>query len=429
MRKVLTLVCCLLVFHTGYAGEKRISLNFQDTPVHVLLQTIADFSGKNISISSDIEQSVSINLEQVTWQEALEVILLNANLQQRLAGESIIVEPVVEQVVIPTPAMDKQPEVVAPKPPAPLHKQYMILSYAAVSEVSQMVEKLLSARGSLDIDKRTNTLILQDTLESINKITELIKQIDVPLQQVIITARIVIVNNNFLRELGTRFGIFHSDGKWSTGGTLAGVNAVRNDNSKLADINSRSNINMPVSTATSSLAFSFAKLPLNTMLELELSAMQQEGEGKLISSPKVITANRHEAMIQQGMEIPYQAETASGATNVEFKEAVMELRVTPYVAADKNITMDLNIKKDSVNTSVKLANGEPSIATREISTRITVADGETVVLGGIMEEVSGLNESSVPFLSDLPLIGRLFRIRADSSTQAQMLIFVTPKVL
>ena len=301
---------------------------------------------------------------------------------------------------------------------------------------------LLSSRGSVIIDERTNTLIVKDTDEVIGEVRRILNQLDVPIRQVLISSRIVIASDDFSRELGVRFGVtdvssYGADGIKTMSGSLDATNTVINDAvtnlgttgtpfpvTMPSSLN-RLGVNLPAVGAGAG-AVAFSVLKGGTLVDLEISAMQSENKGEVISSPRVVTADRHEAFIEQGVEIPYLSASSSGATSVEFKKAVLSIKVTPQITPDDRVIMDLTVNKDSVG---EVFAGIPSIDTREVQTQVLVNNGDTIVLGGIYEQITGNQVNKIPLLGDLPLIGFLFRHTLESDQKAELLIFVTPKIL
>jgi type IV pilus assembly protein PilQ len=329
--------------------------------------------------------------------------------------------------------------------------EYLQVNYAKASDLADLIAgtgtgtALISERGSVGIDDRTNTLLLQDTVDRIADIRRLVVTLDIPVRQVLIESRIVVVNDDFSRDLGIRWGATvvkeNGDGLISTTGRAEGNDtivgsAVDNINTtgqplpvSLPNLNDRFNVNLPIAEPAGS--FALAILDNDYLVDLELSALQAEGRGEVISSPRVITANQKEANIKQGVEIPYQEASSSGATTTQFKEAVLSLTVTPQITPDNRIIMDLLVTKDSVGEVVTTERGGsvPSIDTRSIETQVLVNNGQTVVLGGIYETEQGETMSKVPWLGDIPALGALFRSTRVVSNKSELLIFVTPKIL
>ncbi|GIX22436.1 MAG: fimbrial protein [Gammaproteobacteria bacterium] len=415
----------------GYTGE-RLSLNFQDIEVRSVLQLIADFTGLNVVVSDSVTGNLTLRLKNVPWDQALDIILDAKGLAKRQSGNVLLIAPTEEIAAREKLELEAQQQA---RTLAPLRSEFIQVNYAKASELAALLSGggqggLLSDRGRVSVDQRTNTLLVQDTAERLEEIRALVNRLDVPVQQVLIESRIVIASDDFNRELGVRFGTVRDTGITSTGEGTA-VSGSLNATTQLIngdqiELNDRMNVNLPVINPAGSLGLALARLPFGTLLELELSAMQAEGRGEIISTPRVITANQKEAFIEQGVEIPYQQATSSGATSVSFKKAVLSLKVTPQITPDNRIILDLTVNKDSVG---EVFAGVPSIDTREVNTQVLVNDGETVVLGGIFEHTKSEQVNKVPFFGDLPGIGALFRSRSKVDEKSELLIFVTPKIV
>ena len=430
----------------GYTGE-RLSLNFQDIPVRAVLQLIADFTGLNVVVSDSVSGNLTLRLKNVPWDQALDIILKAKGLSKRESGNVMLVAPseeIAAQEKIDLEASQAITDL------APLRSVFFTVNFAKVTELESLFASsaeeeggsLLSSRGSVIIDERTNTLILKDTDEVISEVRRILNKLDVPIRQVLISSRIVIASDDFSKELGVRFGVSEinsngSDGVSTIQGNIFGTSTVIDEASaniattggalpvSHPSIEGRLGVNLPVVGATAgSIAFSVLKG--GSLVDLEISAMQSENKGEVVSSPRVVTADRHEAFIEQGVEIPYLSASSSGATSVEFKKAVLSIKVTPQITPDDRIIMDLTVNKDSVG---EVFSGIPSIDTREVQTQVLVNNGDTIVLGGIYEQVTRNEIDKIPLLGDLPLIGYLFRHTLESDQQAELLIFVTPKIL
>ena len=430
----------------GYTGE-RLSLNFQDIPVRAVLQLIADFTGLNVVVSDSVDGNLTLRLKNVPWDQALDIILKAKGLSKREAGNVMLIAPseeIAAQEKLDLEALAQVTEL------APLRSAFFEINFAKVADLESLFvteggeedksPTLLSPRGRVIIDERTNTLIVKDTEEVISEIRRILKKLDVPVRQVLVESRIVIAIDDFKKELGVRFGTTSVDtsgtdmsvlgGNFtSTNATIMdGVGNLRTTNAidPVSPINgaNRLNVDMPVVGAAGSIAFSI--LSGGNLLDLELSALEASQDGEIISSPRVVTSDRHEAFIEQGVEIPYLSATSSGATQVEFKKAVLSIKVTPQITPDDRIIMDLSVNKDAVGDV--FAN-IPSIDTREVTTQVLVNNGDTVVLGGIYETETRDEVDKVPVLGDLPLIGSLFRHSLEQVEKQELLIFVTPKIL
>lgn len=419
-----------------YTG-KPLSLNFQDIEVRSVLQLLADFTDKNIVVSDSVKGNITLRLKSVPWDQALDIVLESKALAMRSNGNVIWVAPAVELQA------KEQQELLAlqrKKALEPLVTEYIAVNFAKADEMLSLVQSqsngkrgggsMLSDRGSVSVDKRTNTLLVQDTVSRVDEVRNMVKSLDVPVRQVSVEARIVIASDSFGKELGARFGVTKIG---SSGGITSGSSeATGSIASSLAggsdvgvpSLGDRLNVNLPVVGAAGSLGFSL--LAKDYLLDLELSALQAESQGDIVSSPRVVTADKKKALIEQGVEIPYLQASSSGATSVSFKKAVLSLEVTPQVTPDEHVIMDLKINQDTVGA---VFSGVPSINTREINTQVLVDNGQTVVLGGVHEETNNNDTTKVPVLSDLPYLGKLFQKNVKSTNKRELLIFVTPKIL
>ena len=434
-----------------YTGDK-LSLNFQDIDTRAVLQLLADASGQNIVVSDTVKGSVTLRLQSVPWDQALDIVLRTKGLDKRRDGNVIIVAPSDELASREKADLASKKDI---QELAPLHTEYLQVNYAKAADFAALLKgaananSVLSARGSVAVDERTNTLLLVDTSEGLDAIRKMVTTLDIPVRQVLIESRLVIVNDDFERELGVRAGYtgIHSNGNnglFMTSGTASstdtGLGSALDNLASTGTVNpvkvptgdaaaSRYNVNMPVVNPAGSLAFLL--LGSDYIVDLELSAAQAEGRGEVVSSPRVITANQKEAYIEQGTEIPYQEAASSGATTVTFKKAVLSLKVTPLITPDNRIILDLFVTKDSVGQVVVTSGGAnvPSIDTRKLGTRVMVGDGQTVVLGGILETDRRELEKKVPFLGDIPVLGHLFKHTTKTNKKNELLIFVTPKIL
>jgi len=420
----------------GYVGEK-LSLNFQDIEVRSVLQLLADFTDLNIVVSDSVQGKLTLRLKNVPWDQALDIILQTKALGKRQAGNVIMIAPAEEianRERIELEGMKQKTEL------APLRTEFFQANYAKASELAALLQTkeggMLTERGSVSVDERTNTLLINDTVDQLEEIRSLVHRLDVPIRQVLIESRIVIASDDFNKDIGVRWGLNRNTvnpGGVGTGdgfalsGNASGIQDLLNGDS--VD-NGRFNVNLPGSNAAGSLGVALAKLPFGTLLELELSAMQAEGTGEVISSPRVITANQHEAYIEQGVEIPYLEASSSGATSVSFRKAVLGLTVTPQITPDDRIIMDLKVNKDTVGEIFGAGSLQvPSIDTREVSTQVLVDNGETVVLGGVYEQTLLDKVDMVPFFGNLPLIGKLFQHTTNQDDKSELLVFVTPKII
>ncbi len=435
-----------------YKGE-RLTLNFQDIETRAVLQLLAETSGQNIVVSDSVRGNVTLRLQNVPWDQALDIVLRTKGLDKRQEGSVIYVAPAEELAARERQILESQKALTEL---APLRSEYLQVNYAKASDLAALIRtpgtaSLLSERGSVAVDDRTNTLLLQDTADRLADIRRLVSTLDIPVRQVLIEARIVIVNDDFSRDLGVRFGgafvgnYGSSDGlMWlgskglnsadgSRGPIIApgGPGGVGVDGNSVATapVPDRYLVNLPIANPAARLALTL--LDSDYVVDLEITAAQTEGRGELVSAPRVITANGKEASIEQGVEIPYQESASSGATTTTFKKAVLSLRVTPQITPDDRIILDLTVNKDSVGTVVPSATGGnvPSIDTREITTQVLVNDGQTVVLGGILETERRETVNKVPYLGDIPGLGVFFRSKSRDDNKDELLIFVTPKIL
>lgn len=431
-----------------YTGE-RLTLNFQDIDVRAVLQLLADTSGQNIVVSDSVKGRVTLRLQNVPWDQALDLVLRTKGLAMRSKDNVIMVAPQAEI------AAREKAELAALKDIqdlAPLRTEFLTVNYAKASEIARLVRSagggsLLSARGNVTVDDRTNTLLVQDTAEQLTAIRNMVATLDIPVRQVLIESRIVIVSDDFSRDLGVRAGftrvsddagdLLAISGSASATDTIIGSgldNLASSGNPFPVQVPfgnfNRYNVNMPVANPAGRIALSILDYD-DYLIDLELSAAQNEGRGEIKSTPRVITANQREAIIEQGVEIPYQESASSGATTTRFKKAVLSLKVTPQITPDDRVILDLTVTKDSVGQLVPSATGGfvPSIDTRNIQTQVLVRDGQTVVLGGIMEAERRESVKKVPGLGDVPVLGGLFKSRSKINNRDELLIFVTPKIL
>ena len=419
----------------GYTGD-RLSLNFQDIEVRSVLQLLADFTGLNLVVSDSVTGNLTLRLKNVPWDQAMDIILKTKGLAQRRAGNVILIAPTDEIAAREKLELESRRQV---EELERLRTEFMRVNYAKAEEMADLLNQkdnaILSNRGSVSVDVRTNTLLVKDTNSSLLSVRQLLTELDIPVRQVLIESRVVIANDDFSKELGVRFGVSRDSlGAGTTGdtavtaGNLNGITDLINNNTFSAT--DGLNVNLPVQNPAGSFALALAKLPLGTLLSMELSAAQIEGRGEVVSSPRVITANSHTAKIQQGVEIPYLS-LDDGTATLKFREAVLSLEVTPQITPDDRIIMDLDVHKDAVGETISFQGGlsAPSIDTRQVQSQLLVDNGQTVVLGGIYETVKSTQVSRVPFFSDLPIIGALFRSTSNIDDRSELLIFVTPKIL
>ncbi len=461
-----------------YTGE-RVTFNFQDIPVRSVLQLIADVSGLNVVVADSVQGSLTLRLDNVPWDQALDIILQSKGLDKRRRGNVIWIAPTAEIAQREQALEDAR---IALEDRAPLVSEYIAINYGSAKDVAELLTSdalraqggagaqgaasqrpsgFLSSRGSVTYDARTNTLLLNDTAQKIQEVRDLIQLLDRPVDQVLIEARVVVADESFGKEIGARFGISGAyedkhGNVISTGGSITGTDNMLNEVIRnrtqigrgtglpvgvsnppgggilVPSLIQRLNVNLP--TATNSGRFAVSVLAQDYLLDLELSALHEEGRGEVVSSPRVITANQREANIKQGEEVGYvTVSVANGVATetVNFKEALLELKVTPTITQDERVYLTLNVKKDEISGFTATSNGGsvPSLTKREVSTAVLVENGQTVVLGGVYDFRSAQDLSKVPFLGDIPAVGNLFKRKGQTIDKAELLIFVTPKII
>ena len=448
-----------------YVGE-RISLNFQDIEVRAVLQLIADFTDLNLVASDTVSGNITLRLQNVPWDQALELVLRTKGLDSRRIGNVLMVAPAVEIAERERQEIESNKQIAEL---APLQSEFIRIRYAKASEVVNLFEagseeggSLVSDRGSVVVDERTNSIIITDTATKLAEIRDLIERVDVPIRQVMIEARIVIASTNLDEELGIEWGggyigVDSSNGNiYSASGsreqvvsfnqdTVAGVTPTLNYPAQGGQQQGGGNqggdgqqqqqglgaalVDLGVSQATSGFAVGFTSNDL--FLTAELSALESSGQGEVVSQPKIITGDKQLATIKSGSEIPYQEGSASGATTVSFKEAVLKLEVTPNITPDDRILLDLVVNQDSLGDLVPSGTGGliPTINTTQLTTQVLVGNGETVVLGGVFQNDEITQIRKVPFLGDIPYLGTLFKNTASKTSKTETLIFITPRIL
>jgi type IV pilus assembly protein PilQ len=433
-----------LVQGTGYNGQK-LSLNFQNIEVRALLQVIADFTELNIVTSDTVGGSLTLRLKDVPWDQALDIIMQSKNLAKRKSGNVVIVAPADELAAKEKAKLEAEAQI---SDLEPVRTETFQLSYSKADDVRKLLsdggQKILSKRGAATPDARTNTLFVQDTPSKLEEVRSLIQKLDVPVRQVMIEARIVIADDKFLRELGARFGnqagattgntsIGTSGSLLTTASPVAnnvlslGSSAISRGGALPAGAQPEQlNVNLPVAGAAGKLALSFLNLGNGNLVNVELQALEADNRGKVVSNPRIVTADKRKSKIFSGTEIPYLTSSPSGGTTVAFKAAVLSLDVTPQITPDDKIQMELEIKKDSVGLVIS---GVPSIDTNGLNTQILVDNGDTAVLGGIFEQTTRTDVTKVPWLGDIPLLGNLFKNTRKIEDRKELLIFITPKIV
>ncbi len=426
----------------AFKGE-RLSLNFQNIEVRAVLQLIADFTDLNLITSDTVKGNVTLRLKNVPWDQALDIILRSKGLAMVKDGNVISVAPAEE--VAARAKLDQTIEA-----QAPLISESLQINYAKAADLTKLLKtkdnSLLSERGSISVDERTNRLLIRDTAKNIAAITDLVQQLDIPVRQVLIESRIVLATNDFSKELGVRFGVTNLNDTRSAVGQPGNVTVVGGDHlNGVSELHTDAvngdpltftrpdlyNVNLPTTNLASTagkIGLAFATLPFGTLVDLELSAAQAEGKSETISSPRVITSDQSKAVIETGQEIPYQRAASSGATTVSFKKAVLKLEVTPQITPDDRVIMELDVSKDNADFA-NVVLGVPPINTQSVQTNVLVDNGETVVLGGVYEQTKSHQVNRVPFFADLPIVGALFRSKFNQNDKSELLIFITPKIL
>ncbi|NOJ05678.1 type IV pilus secretin PilQ family protein [Vibrio splendidus] len=416
---------------------KLISINFQDIPVRNVLQLIADYNDFNLVVSDSVAGNLTLRLDGVPWQQVLDIILQVKGLDKRVDGNVILVAPKAELDLREQQALEKSR---LEEELGELKSEIIKINFAKATDIADMIGgegavSMLSDRGSITIDERTNSLLIRELEENITVIRGIIESLDIPVKQVQIEARIVTVTEGNLDELGVRWGVSSTNGSFKVGGSIEGNHPLQitpyDDDGGNSAIDDFLNVNLgATSPNASSIAFQVAKLGSDTLLDLELSALQQESKAEIISSPRLITTNKKPAYIEQGTEIPYLESSSSGATSVAFKKAVLSLKVTPQITPDNRLVLDLSVTQDRPGQVVKTGTGEAvAIDTQRIGTQVLVNNGETVVLGGIFQHSVSSTVDKVPLLGDLPVLGALFRRSYENVGKSELLIFVTPKVV
>lgn len=433
----------------GYAGEK-LSLNFQNIEVRALLQVIADFTNFNVVTSDTVTGNVTLRLKDVPWDQALDIILQAKGLGLRKSGNVILIAPKDELNAKEKVDLEAKQQIASLEP---VRTQAFQLNYAKAADVANGLTgqgtsgtgggsgstRILSPRGSVISEARTNQLFVSDIPSKLQEIQEMIAKIDVAVRQVLIESRIVIADDSFGRSLGVKLGfndkrfppgIGGNDGRVTFGGNLNAVAAQTQQSGATASLSDTNFVNLPAvgqnNYDPASFALSLFGAGSGRFLNLEISALEADGRGKVVSSPRVITADQQKALIEQGEELPYQVATSSGATSLQFRKANLKLEVTPQITPEGNVILDVDVTKDSVGRSTAAGF---AINTKHVKTQVLVENGGTVVIGGIFEQNDREDVTKVPFLGDVPFLGNLFKTRTKSSTKTELLIFLTPKLV
>jgi type IV pilus assembly protein PilQ len=421
----------------GYVGEK-LSLNFQNVEVRAVLQVIADFTGLNIITSDTVTGNLTLRLKDVPWDQALDIMLQAKGLGKRQTGNVILIAPRDEIAAKEKLDLEARQQI---SDIEPIHTESFQMNYQKAEAMMALLgdtnQKMLTKRGSVAMDARTNTLFVRDTPTQLEEVRKLLEQIDVSVRQVMIEARIVEATDLFSRNLGVRFGVQNIEGIGSRNLGMSGSLDGLQGSSSLAGGTAPAgvpplNVNLPAAGLAgalggpAALGLSLIKIGNGALINLELSALEADSKGRVISSPRVVTADQVEATIEQGTEIPFQQATSSGATSISFKKAVLSLKVTPQITPDDNIIMDLNVNQDTVGQQTVAG---PAINTKRVSTQVLVENGGTVVIGGIFGRTENKAVTKVPLLGDIPILGLLFRTNLKQDDKTELMVFITPRIL
>lgn len=412
-----------------YTG-RSISLNFQNIQVRSVLQLLAEFTGMDLVVSDKVTGNITLRLNDIPWDQALDIILATRALGKRIIGKVMLVAPVEEINEYEKRELQADMGLINL---GPIRSALLQIHHAKAADIAAVLQDknaaLLSARGRLAVDTRSNTIWVRDNRAQIEEIRKLVRQFDIPVKQVLIEARIVNVTKDFVQDLGLHFSASKPICLNSMSGCTKQLlkNVVSGDKIGFAE---RLNLDLaaiPITTSPASIGIALAKLDNGVLLDLELSALESEGRGEIISSPRLLTTDQQAAFIESGEEVPYQEATSSGATVVAFKKAVLSLKVTPQITPASKILMDLQINQNTLST--KVFNGVPGILTKEVHTNVLVDNGQTIVLGGIYKRDKNNMVNRVPFLGGLPLIGALFKNQSTMIKNEELLIFITPRII
>ena len=411
----------------AYRGEK-LSLNFQDIDVRSVLQLIADFTNLNLVASDTVQGGITLRLQNVPWDQALDLVLKTKGLDKRKIGNVLLVAPADEIAARERQELESQKQIAEL---APLRRELLQVNYAKAADIAKLFQSVTSAeakideRGSITVDERTNNIIAYQTQDRLDELRRIVAQLDIPVRQVMIEARIVEANVDYDKSLGVRWGgSIQNKGNWNTSGvsngtsTTIGTPGSTSTNSPFVDMGTVGN--------TSGIGIAF--ITDNVLLDLELTAMEKTGNGEIVSQPKVVTSDKETAKILKGTEIPYQEASSSGATSVSFKEASLSLEVTPQITPDNRIIMEVKVTKDEPDYLNKVQD-VPPIKKNEVNAKVLVNDGETIVIGGVFSNTQSKVVDKVPFLGDVPYLGRLFRRDVVSEKKSELLVFLTPRIM
>ncbi|HWH85637.1 MAG TPA: type IV pilus secretin PilQ [Pseudomonas sp.] len=410
----------------AYVGDK-LSLNFQDIDVRSVLQLIADFTNLNLVASDTVQGGITLRLQNVPWDQALDLVLKTKGLDKRKIGNVLLVAPADEIAARERQELESQKQIAEL---APLRRELLQVNYAKAADIAKLFQSVTSAeakvdeRGSITVDERTNNIIAYQTQDRLDELRRIVAQLDIPVRQVMIEARIVEANVDYDKSLGVRWGgSVQNKGNWNASGvngssSTIGTPGSTSTNSPFVDMGTVNN--------TSGIGIAF--ITDNVLLDLELTAMEKTGNGEIVSQPKVVTSDKETAKILKGTEIPYQEASSSGATSVSFKEASLSLEVTPQITPDNRIIMEVKVTKDEPDYLNKVQD-VPPIKKNEVNAKVLVNDGETIVIGGVFSNTQSKVVDKVPFLGDVPYLGRLFRRDVVSEKKSELLVFLTPRIM
>ncbi|SDS74397.1 type IV pilus secretin PilQ family protein [Pseudomonas prosekii] len=413
----------------AYTGEK-LSLNFQDIDVRSVLQLIADFTNLNLVASDTVQGGITLRLQNVPWDQALDLVLKTKGLDKRMIGNVLLVAPADEIAARERQELESQKQIAEL---APLRRELLQVNYAKAAEIAKLFQSVTSAeakideRGSITVDERTNNIIAYQTQDRLDELRRIVAQLDIPVRQVMIEARIVEANVDYDKSLGVRWGgSIQNKGNWNASGVSSGANGSTTIGTPGSTSTNSPFVDMGTAANTSGLGIAF--ITDNVLLDLELTAMEKTGNGEIVSQPKVVTSDKETAKILKGTEIPYQEASSSGATSVSFKEASLSLEVTPQITPDNRIIMEVKVTKDEPDYLNKVQD-VPPIKKNEVNAKVLVNDGETIVIGGVFSNTQSKVVDKVPFLGDVPYLGRLFRRDVVSEKKSELLVFLTPRIM
>jgi type IV pilus assembly protein PilQ len=419
--------------HFTYSGEK-LSLNFQDIDVRSVLQLIADFTDLNLVASDTVQGNITLRLQNVPWDQALDLVLKTKGLDKRQVGNVLLVAPADEIAARERQELESQRQIAEL---APLRREVVQVNYAKAADIARLFQSVTdkdgatSDRGSIAVDDRTNNIIAYQTQERLDELRRIVAQLDIPVRQVMIEARIVEANVDYDKSLGVKWGGNVSlNDNWNAYGR--GDDLSLEEGGEEGDT-VKTPFNLPfvdlgATGATSGIGLGFVSN--NAILDLQLSAMEKTGNGEVVSQPKVVTADKETAKILKGSEVPYQEASSSGATSTSFKEAALSLEVTPQITPDNRIIMEVKVTKDEPDFSQAASTGGiPAIRKNEVNAKVLVTDGETIVIGGVFSNTQSKSVDKVPFLGDLPFVGRMFRRDLVQDRKSELLVFITPRIM